>query len=336
MHAAEVIAMQIATPPRAVSARAAIDAANVTRSYGRRTALANVSLSVAPGEIHALLGPNGAGKTTLLRILGGLMAPDSGSVVVLGADASRNTRAQRAAVGLVPSGDRSFYLRISGFENLLFFARLQGFRRREAAERAHAVLGAVDLDDAADVRVGEYSHGMQKRLSFARALLARPQALLVDEATHDLDPHAARVVRALTREIASEGTAVVWATQRLEEIRDFARTATLLRAGEVRYAGSVERLAADVRVRRHAVRVRVESPVEPEVLSAQVQAALGTAAEVKPASDDADVLLLELLDDQSIGATMTRLAAAGIDVVACREVQSEIEEAFVRLTGEGT
>ena len=334
MHAAEVIAMQIAAPARPACAGAAIDAANVTRSYGHRTALANVSLSVAPGEIHALLGPNGAGKTTLLRILGGLMTPDSGSVVVLGAEASRNTRAQRAAVGLVPSGDRSFYLRISGFENLLFFARLHGLRRREARERAHTVLGAVDLEDAADVRVGEYSHGMQKRLSFARALLARPRALLVDEATHDLDPHAARVVRALTREIAAEGTAVVWATQRLEEIRDFASTATLLRAGEVRYAGSVERLAADVRVRRHAVRVRVEEMLEPEVLAARVQHVLGSTADVELAGPDAELFLLELRDDESIGATLTRLAAAGIDVVACREVQSEIEEAFVRFTGE--
>jgi ABC-2 type transport system ATP-binding protein len=334
MHAVEAIAISIAAAPRPAAARAAIHAAHVTRRFGRRTALADVSLSVAPGEIHALLGPNGAGKTTLLRILGGLMSPDSGSVVVLGADAAKSTRAQRAAVGVVPSGDRSFYLRISGFENLLFFGRLHGFRRQEARERAHEVLGAVDLDDAAHIRVGEYSHGMQKRLSFARALLARPRALLVDEATHDLDPHAARVVRALTREIAGEGTAVVWATQRLEEIRDFAQTATLLRAGEVRYAGSVERLAADVRVRRHAVRVRTQSPLEPAALATHVRQALGAAADVELAGSDADLLLLDLHERESIGSALTRLAAAGIDVVACREVQSEIEEAFVRLTGD--
>jgi ABC-type multidrug transport system ATPase subunit len=175
---------------------------------------------------------------------------------------------------------------------------------------------------------------MQKRLSFARALLARPRALLVDEATHDLDPHAARVVRALTREIAGEGTAVVWATQRLEEIRDFAQTATLLRAGEVRYAGSVERLAADVRVRRHAVRVRTQSPLEPAALATHVRQALGAAADVELAGSDADLLLLDLHERESIGSALTRLAAAGIDVVACREVQSEIEEAFVRLTGD--
>jgi ABC-2 type transport system ATP-binding protein len=320
MHAIELITMNVAASPRPAPAGAAIHAAHVTRRFGRRTALADVSLIVAPGEIHALLGPNGAGKTTLLRILGGLITPDSGSVVVLGANASRTTRAQRAAVGLVPSGDRSFYLRISGFENLLFFGRLQGFRRREARERADAVLSAVDLDDAAHIPVGEYSHGMQKRLSFARALLARPQALLVDEATHDLDPHAARVVRALTREIAEEGTAVVWATQRLEEIRDFARTATLLRGGQVRYAGSVERLAADVRVRRHAVRVRVEEPVEPAALAAHVQRVLGRAAAVRLAAEDTDLLLLDLGEDESIGSALTTLAAAKIDVVACREV----------------
>jgi ABC-type multidrug transport system ATPase subunit len=155
----------------------------------------------------------------------------------------------------------------------------------------------------------------------------------VDEATHDLDPHAARVVRALTREIAGEGTAVVWATQRLEEIRDFARTATLLRGGEVRYAGSVERLAEDIRVRRHVVRVRVDQAFQPAELAAHVRGVLGAAAEVGLAAADTDLLLLELGEDETIGSALTRLAAADIDVVSCREVQSEIEEAFVRLTG---
>ena len=157
-----------------------IDAEHVARSFRRTLALDDVSLSVRPGEIHALLGPNGAGKTTLVRILSGLIAPTSGSVRVAGLNATANSRDLRSEIGIIPSGDRSFYLRISGLENLVFFARMHGLRKRHAHERAYQVLEHVGLTDAARKRVGEYSHGMQKRLSVARALLTEPRVLLVD------------------------------------------------------------------------------------------------------------------------------------------------------------
>ena len=107
-----------------------IEARCVSRRFGRTVALDDVSLAVAAGEVHALLGPNGAGKTTLLRILTGIVEPTSGSASVMGLDPSKSSRLLRRQIGLVPSGDRSYYLRLSGLENLVFFARLQGFRRR--------------------------------------------------------------------------------------------------------------------------------------------------------------------------------------------------------------
>jgi ABC-2 type transport system ATP-binding protein len=223
---------------------AAIEARGLRRRFERSMALDGVDFSVRAGEIHALLGPNGAGKTTLLRTVSGLVAPTEGSVHVLGTDVTVGTRALHGHVGLVPSGDRTFYLRISGLENLVFFARLQGLRRRKAAARAHEVLAAVGLTDAACRRVGTYSHGMQKRLSIARALLTEPGVLLVDEATHDLDPEGAQRVRALVAERAAAGTAVIWATQRVDEISGFANRVTLLAAGRVRFTGSVDELLA--------------------------------------------------------------------------------------------
>jgi ABC-2 type transport system ATP-binding protein len=221
----------------------ALEIRGLRRRFDRRLALDGVDLAVPAGEIFALLGPNGAGKTTLLRTISGLVAPTQGSVSVGGADAA-GTRARRGHVGLVPSGDRTFYLRISGLENLVFFARLQGLRRRAALARAEEVLDAVGLADAARRRVGAYSHGMQKRLSIARALLTEPAVLLIDEATHDLDPEGADRVRALVAERAAAGAAVVWATQRVEEISGFADRVTLLSAGRVRFTGSVIELLA--------------------------------------------------------------------------------------------
>jgi ABC-2 type transport system ATP-binding protein len=220
----------------------ALEVRGLRRTFDRRPALDGVDLVVPGGEIHALLGPNGAGKTTLLRTISGLVAPTEGSVSVLGVETTAGTRARRGQVGLVPSGDRTFYLRISGVENLAFFARLQGLPKRKAFARAQDVLAAVGLADVGRRPVATYSHGMQKRLSIARALLTEPEVLLIDEATHDLDPEGADRVRSLVAARAAAGAAVVWATQRVEEINGFADRVTLVSRGRVQFTGSVDEL----------------------------------------------------------------------------------------------
>ena len=229
----------------------AIDVRRLERRFGRRHALVGIDLTVRSGEIHALLGPNGAGKTTLLRTLAGLVAPTAGTVHVLGIDASGGPRRLRGRVGLVPSSDRSAYQRISGLENLAFFARMHGMRKRAAFARAREVLADVGLAERADDAVGTWSHGMQQRLSVARALLTDPPVLLIDEATHDLDPAAAANVRELVGARAARGAAVLWATQRLEELRGFAGEVTLVSAGAAVFNGSVEALAARAVADRH-------------------------------------------------------------------------------------
>src|SRR4051812_2826839 len=216
---------------------AAIDVRGLQRRFGSRTAIAGIDLTVRPGEIHALLGPNGAGKTTLLRTLAGLVEPTAGAVRVAGIDATKGPRGLRGRVGFVPSNDRSAYQRISGVENLAFFARMHGMRKRAAFARARAVLDDVGLSAKADEPVGAWSHGMQQRLSVARALLTDPGVLLVDEATHDLDPAAAATVRELIAARADAGTAVLWATQRLDELHDFAGEVTLMAGGVAAFNG---------------------------------------------------------------------------------------------------
>ncbi len=233
----------------------AIEVCGLKRQFGKRDALRGVDLSVHAGQIHALLGPNGAGKTTLLRTLAGLTEPTAGTVRVAGIDASKGTRGLRGIVGLVPSSDRSAYQRISGVENLAFYARLHGMRKRAAFARAREVLAAVGLADRADDPVNTWSHGMQQRLSVARALLTEPPVLLVDEATHDLDPAAAATVRELIAGCAERGTAVLWATQRLDELRGFAGRVTLMADGLAAFEGTVEALASRAvpeAARRHA------------------------------------------------------------------------------------
>ena len=328
-------------PPRATrdapapSDAAVVDVRGLSRSFGPKRALADVSLTVARGEVHALLGPNGAGKTTLLRALMGLVGPTSGRVRVLGRDVSERPRDLHRLVGLVPSQERTFYERVSGLENLRFFARLHGLRSREAVARARAALVDVGLEEAADRRVGEYSHGMKKRLGMARALLSEPALLLVDEATHDLDPAGATRVRALARAVADRGAAVVWATQRIEEIRGLADGATLLRLGEVRFSGTVPALMALAGSQRYVLRLRASADGE-EIGLAPINHALrglGTVAVIED-DDTGEHHALVLGDAIPLSDAVLALAAVGLQVVSCREERSSIEDAFLALTEE--
>jgi ABC-2 type transport system ATP-binding protein len=305
---------------------AAVAAEELVCAFRATTALAGVDLEIAPGQIHALLGPNGAGKTTLLRVVAGLQRPTAGWVDVLGRTPRVGDRATASRVALVPTGNRSFYLRLSGEENLRFFAKLYGVPAGEARTRARRLLTDVGLDHAGKRRVGLYSHGMQKRLAVARALLVDPDVLVIDEATHDLDPAGAECVLALVRAAAARGAAVLWATQRLDEIRGFADRVTVLDAGRVRFVGTVSELVAVATTQRYLVRMRA-----PGALVATAGAALDARGTVVEAGDG-EHHLLALRDDVVLGDALAALTAAGIDVLACRDERSRVEAALLSLT----
>lgn len=310
-----------------------IDVATVSRLYGSVRALDGVSVAVRAGEIHALLGRNGAGKTTLVRLLSGLVEPTAGSCRLAGLDVQGAPRSARRLVGLVPSGDRSFYLRLSALENLLFFGRLYGLRKDEARERGTAVLEAVGLGDVGARALSTYSHGMQKRVAVARALLVDPPVLLVDEATHDLDPEGAVQIRELVRDAARRGAAVLWATQRVEEIRGFADDVTVLDEGRTRMSGTVDDLLARAGARRFVVRLgpngrgRLPQPGD-------LSAALGSAGRIAPAGAEG-TYLLALAQETTLGAALGALLHTGVEVYACRNERPEVEEAFLALLADG-
>jgi ABC-type multidrug transport system ATPase subunit len=313
----------------------AVAISGVSRRFGDADALREVSLDVEAGEIHALLGPNGAGKTTLLRIVCGLVDADHGEIRLMGVPLERlGFREHRRLIGLVPSGDRSFYLRISGLENLIFFGRLHGLSRRAASERALTCLEEVDLADAAAKRVGVYSHGMQKRLSVARAMLMEPAILLVDEATHDLDPDGAIRIRDLATGAARRGAAVLWTTQRVDEIRGFVDRLTLLHEAEVRFRGTVPQMMATSPTTTHLLQLRAHDPHAD--ITAAARGALDGRGQLRPSGDaDGEHFLLSLPDDVPLGQAVATITSAGIDVLACREEHSPIESAFLALTGGG-
>ncbi len=203
-------------------------------------ALENVTLEIEQGESFGIVGPNGAGKTTLLKILSTLILPSRGTAHINGADLVRGAAVVRRSIGLATGEERGVYWRLTGRENLEFFGGLRGFSPREARQRASQVLELVDLLPMAKEPLTRYTTGMRQRLGLARALLGRPQVLLLDEPTRSLDPLAAQGVHALLRRLTSEErVTVLIATHNLSEAESVCRRVAVLAEGTVRSVVSV-------------------------------------------------------------------------------------------------
>jgi len=209
-------------------------------------ALRDVDLAVERGQIVGLVGPNGAGKTTLLRIISTLLEPTTGRVTVDGFDTASDAAKVRSRIGLVLADDRSLYWRLSGRQNLEFFGRMVGLDHEHTRRRSAELLERVGLAHR-DKLVFGYSSGMRARLSIARALLADPPLLVLDEATRALDPLAAADVAELVRELRAAGTAILMSSHRLDEIELVCDRLTVLVGGRVRFDGTVEELAGSAR-----------------------------------------------------------------------------------------
>lgn len=203
---------------------------------GGKEVLREISLEVHPGECMALLGPNGSGKSTLLRILATLLRPTSGRGSIGGHDLIREAFAVRRLVGCAFGGGRSFYLRLTGRQNLAFFAALHRLHGSAARKRIEALLSELGLREEVDRPARFYSTGMLQRLDLARALLGDPPVLLLDEPTQGLDPAAAEAFLALLKGplIAGRRKIVLLATHRLEEAEAVCHRVGILSQGTLR------------------------------------------------------------------------------------------------------
>jgi ABC-2 type transport system ATP-binding protein len=196
-----------------------ITADQLTRRFGDRDVIAALDLDVRPGERTAIRGSNGSGKTTVLRCVAGTLTPTSGRVEV-GSHAA-GTRAARSLIGASLSQERSFYLRLTGRQNLSLFGGLRGLSRSQAREEAALLISELELDGFADRRCDRCSTGMLQQLSLARALIGSPPVLLLDEPTRSLDADARyRLWRALDR----RPTAAILVATHLDEDLDHVGT----------------------------------------------------------------------------------------------------------------
>jgi ABC-2 type transport system ATP-binding protein len=205
------------------------------------TALRDLNIQVKQGELFGLLGPNGAGKTTLMKILCTLVLPTSGRALINGYDVMKDGINIRKVIGFVVSEERSFYWRLTGRQNLKFFATLNNITGHEAELRIQETLELMGLQDDADRMFKDYSTGMRQKLAIARGLLADPEILFLDEPTKSLDPAASENLRRFIKEtiIERKKKTVIFTTHNLQEAQEFCDRIAIIHKGEIKTCGTL-------------------------------------------------------------------------------------------------
>jgi ABC-2 type transport system ATP-binding protein len=234
-----------------------IEVTDLRRTYRTRTSLVRrttkeveavrgVSFTVERGELFGLLGPNGAGKTTTIKMLITLLLPTSGSATVLGHDVVEDSREVRRRVGYVFGGDRGLYERLSGLDNLRYFAELYGVPARDQKQRIGELLELVGLTGREKERVEGYSRGMRQRLHVARGLLHKPDVLFLDEPSIGIDPVGARELRSTVADLRAAGTTILLTTHYMFEADELCDRIAVIAGGRIVAEGTPADLKSQV------------------------------------------------------------------------------------------
>jgi ABC-2 type transport system ATP-binding protein len=298
-----------------------VSVVHLTRRFGDRVAVDDVSFELAPGEIFALLGPNGAGKTTTLRMLAGLIEPSSGSVQLGERVLTRNTAPRlRSRIGLLTEAP-GLWERLTVRENLLVYARLH--QVSNAAAVVDEALETFGLHDRGGDIAAELSKGLKQRVALARALLHRPDIVLLDEPTAGLDPASARDVRDLVRRLRGERRTIVISSHNLDEVERMADRVAVMRA---RLVALDTPAALETRLFGTRVRVGLTQPA-----SAFVDVLTRAGFESVEAQDW--TLTIAVKDDHTTPDVVRRLVEAGAGVMSVAREQARLEDVYLRLLG---
>ena len=289
----------------------------LTKRFGRRVAVADVSLRVGRGDIYGFLGPNGAGKSTTLRMLLGLIRPTAGQIRLFGRELAREPLRARMRVGACVEAP-AFYENFTGRANLRLLASLSGGAR---ARRIEEVLELTGLRERADEPVAVYSYGMRQRLGLAQALLPAPELIILDEPTNGLDPLGIRQVRELIRHLRDEfKLTILMSSHLLAEVEQLCERVGIIHTGRLLYQGATAQLIAPAR----AHRLRVEQTEEAYRL-------LTDDPRVRVRRNGADYLYLET-PAEHLPTISARLCNNGIKLFELSPHRETLEEVFLRLT----
>lgn len=308
-----------------------IQISSLSKRFGEKSAVENLTLEVNAGEIFGFLGHNGAGKTTTVRLLNGVLEPTTGDARILGLDPQTEGPALRARTGVLtetPSLDE----RLTARENLSFYAVLYDVPRGNLPGRVDSLLDEFELADRADEKVGGYSKGMKQRLALARALIQKPEVLFLDEPTSALDPVAARHVHALVETLARrEGCTVFICTHNLVEAQRLCDRVGVMEHGCLLALGTPPELT-----RKYVRRLDVDLEVE----TAQTDLALQTLSQlpelvIGEPKREQDTLTLTLSGREAIPELLYILLEQRLRVYRLAPQEADLEEVYFALHGGG-
>jgi len=292
-------------------------------------ALDGVDLSIQAGELFGMLGPNGAGKTTITRILSTVLLPTAGIARVFGLDVVKATKEIRPRIGLVFGGERGLYWRLSGRDNLQYFADLYRMPPAISKRRIAELLQMVGLTDRANERVEGYSRGMKQRLHIARGLIHDPEVLFLDEPTMGLDPLAARQVRQVILDLKARGKTIFLTSHYMFEIDALCDRVAVLNKGKVIILdtpSALKRVVADLEV------VEIECFGVPDELVAKIRSHRAVQAVHVERLDQSQLLQIQAPS----GTELVQELLGMLEGVQVRKVvtrQPTLEDAYIKLVG---
>ncbi len=302
-----------------------IAAQAVSKRFGDLRAVDRVSFQIPEGELFGLLGPNGAGKTTTISMICGLLKPDEGSVEIGGFNLWEDPRRAKGLLGLVPQ-ELALYEEFSARENLMFWGGLYGIARSDLKRSSDELLERVGLAERAKEPVSRFSGGMKRRLNLAIGLVHRPKALLLDEPTVGIDPQARNNILEIIRDIARQGTTILFTTHHLEEAEKLCDRIAIMDHGQILQTGSVAELAKVVGDRDLVtIRGKFSAPQLQQALEREPVTFLSVA--------DKMATMSLLREDYGLSALINQLGRAGVEVADVSIQKPTLESVFLKLTG---
>lgn len=237
----------------------AVSTEHLTRTFGELVAVQDVNLRVAPGQFFGFLGPNGAGKSTTIKMLTGLLAPTAGRIEILGLDLTANPVDVKRQIGVVPEG-MALFGRLTGAEYLNFVGRMYGLDRDTAAKRTAELLDFMQLAAQPKALIADYSHGMQKKLALAAAVIHGPKILFLDEPFEGVDAIASGTLKAMLQRMIARGATIFLTSHVLEIVERLCSHVAIIHHGRLVAQGSLEELRAGVEAQAAEPSANGESP----------------------------------------------------------------------------
>jgi ABC-2 type transport system ATP-binding protein len=296
-------------------------------------AVDGISFDIYKGEIFGLLGPNGAGKTTTIKMITGILEPTSGDVRLCNIDVNKNPIEALKKIGVVLAGDRSIYWKLTGRENLEYFAALYGMSPKTAREKATRILKDLQMEDKADVLVEKYSTGMKQKIALGKALIPDAPVILLDEPTLGLDPQSALNLREIILELKRSGKTILLTTHYMEEADFLCDRIAIVDGGKIVALDTSANLKGSINTVK-LIDIQV-SNIKDELLE-ELKKIDRVQKVIKNYNDDKrlyDVSIHHTSGDEIVQAIINSLTNHSVKVININVKEPSLEDVFINLTG---